>query len=40
VRLLTFEDGLGYRQRVHGTRDDALATYARDGIDLGLPIAD
>jgi hypothetical protein len=40
VWLLTFKEGLVYRQRIHDSRDDAVAAYARDGLDLGLPVTE
>ena len=40
VWLLTFRDNLVYRQRVLGSRADAIAFYARHGVDLGMPQAD
>jgi hypothetical protein len=32
---MTFKDDLVYRQRIHDTREAALAEYAEHGIDLG-----
>jgi len=40
VWLLTFRDNLIYRQRVLGSRADAIAFYARHGVDLGMPQSD
>ena len=39
VWLLTFKEGLVHRQRVLGSRDEALALYAAFGTDLGLRAA-
>jgi hypothetical protein len=36
VWLLTFKEGLVHRQRVLGSRDEALALYAARGMDLGM----
>ena len=36
VWLLTFKEGLVHRQRVLGSRDEALALYAAHGMDLGM----
>ena len=36
VWLLTFRNSLVYRQRVHATRADAIAFYARHGVELGM----
>jgi len=40
VWLLTFRENLIYRQRVLGSRADAIAFYARHGVDLGMPQPD
>ena len=36
VWLLTFRDGLVYRQRVVESRADAIALYAKHGVELGM----
>jgi len=36
VWLLTFRDGLVYRQRVLESRADAIALYAKHGVELGM----
>ncbi len=36
VWLLTFKDGLVYRQRICATRQEAQEIYARDGLELGM----
>jgi hypothetical protein len=35
--LLTFVDGLVYRQALFETLSDAQAAYAEHGLDLGMP---
>ena len=40
VWLLTFSDGLIWRQRVLESRDEATAIYQRYGLDLGLSADD